>query len=128
METIRVETRRRVEGTDLEADLKTARWLARLLDAQFQLGPVKLGLDAIVGLLPGIGDVAMLLAGTYPLHVVRKHGLGRDIERRMMLNLGIDFGLGLLPIVGDLVDLAYKANLKNLKLLEKAVERRNRPG
>jgi hypothetical protein len=124
MSTIAVSVHRVDASLDLAADVKRAAWLANLLDAKFSLFGFKFGLDPIVGLIPGIGDTLMLVAGAYPIYLVRKHGLGAEFERRMKINLAIDYFGGLLPLVGDLFDASYKANLKNLALLEKAVAKR----
>ena len=114
--------------SELDADLARARWLANLMDAQFNFMGIEFGLDAIVGLVPVVGDCATALAGLYPVHVAQKHNLGKTLRARMAFNVLIDFAAGAIPVVGDLVDVAYKANLKNLKLLEKAVEKRRARG
>ena len=133
METLTVDVRRVETGSDfrpavseLEADLARARWLANLLDAQFNVMGIPFGLDAVVGLIPVVGDCATAVAALYPVHVAKKHNLGKALQARMAFNVLVDFAAGAVPLVGDLVDLAYKANLKNLKLLEKAVEKRLR--
>jgi hypothetical protein len=129
MATIAVQVQRRRDtdvGLELEADLARARRLAKLLDAQFSIAGFKFGFDAIVGLVPAVGDTIGLLAGLYPLHVARKHGLGSDVERRMLINLAIDYAGGVIPLIGDLFDASFKANLKNVALLEKAVHARKR--
>ena len=93
MATIAVQVQRHRDadvGLELEADLARARRLAKLLDAQFSIGGFKFGFDAIVGLVPAVGNTIGLLAGLYPLHVARKHKLGPDVERRMLINLAID--------------------------------------
>ena len=108
---------------DLEADLIRVRKLAKLMDAQFEIAGVKVGWDSIVGLIPVAGDIATSIVGLYPLLIASKHKLGKVVQARMAMNLAIDWGLGIVPIVGDVIDVAYKANLKNLKLLEKAVEK-----
>ena len=113
-----------VTDSELEADLVRARQLATLLAAQFEVAGFKFGMDAIVGLIPGVGDLAMTIAGMYPLHLVRKHGLGRWAMARMAGNLAIDFVVGSVPVLGDLFDAAFKANLKNLAILERAVAAR----
>lgn len=113
--------------SELEADLARARWLANLLDAQFNFMGVQFGLDAIVGLIPVVGDVVTSVAGLYPVHLAKKHNLGKTVQMRMAFNVLMDFAAGAVPVIGDLVDVAYKANLKNLKLLEKAAEKRLRP-
>lgn len=109
---------------DLEADLRRARQLATMLDAQFEVAGIKFGMDAIVGLIPGIGDIATTLIGAYPLYVARRHGLGKWVTARMAGNLALDFVAGSVPVLGDVFDVAYKAHLKNLNLLEKAAEQR----
>ena len=60
------------------------------------------------------------------MHLAQKHNLGKALQMRMAFNVLMDFAAGAVPVIGDLVDVAYKANLKNLKLLEKAAEKRRR--
>ena len=124
MGTIAVNVRRRDESLDLEADLQRARWLANLLDAEFSFAGIKFGLDAIVGLVPVFGDTISFAAGMYPIFLARKHKLGKTVELRMWANLLVDYVGGLVPIVGDAFDVAFKANLMNVDLLEKAAGRR----
>ena len=111
---------------DLDVDLARARKLAQLMDSQFSLAGVKFGLDALVGLVPVVGDTLTALASLYPIYVARRHNLGTTVQARMALNVFADWLPGLIPVVGDLIDVAYKANLKNLKLLEKAAEKRRK--
>lgn len=96
------------------------RW-AVLLDSAFRIPGtnIRFGLDALVGLFPGLGDlasplftVALLLEGT-------RRRLPPVVLARMVLNAGIDMLLGLVPLVGDAADVAWKANLRNLALLER---------
>lgn len=127
METVTVNARRVGEAPrplDLVADLARARKFAYLMDSQFSVAGVQFGLDALVGLIPGIGDTLTALASIYPIWIARKHDLGTNVQVRMAVNVLIDWLPGLIPVVGDLIDVAYKANLKNLKLLERAAERR----
>jgi|SRR5690349_3105777 hypothetical protein len=126
MATLAVQVQRRWDSDtsfELEADLARARRLATLLDSQFSIAGIKFGFDAIIGLVPAVGDTIALLAGLYPIHVARKHKLGRDVEHRMIVNLAIDYVGGIVPILGDLFDVAFKANLMNVALLEKAAAR-----
>ena len=109
---------------DLVADLDRARRLARLLDSEFSIGGFRFGLDALAGLIPVVGDTIGFLAGLYPIHVVRKHGLGWGLEQRMIANLLIDYVGGLLPFVGDAFDAWFKSNEMNVKLLETAARKR----
>jgi hypothetical protein len=114
---------------ELEQDIERARKLARLMDAQFNFAGVEFGLDAIVGLIPVAGDCITAAASLYPIYLARRHNLGRTVQLRMGFNVLVDLLPGLIPVVGDIIDVAYKANLKNLKLLERAAEkRRGKPG
>ena len=129
MATIAVNVQRRESTSQtshesLETDLERARRLAHLLDAQFSIAGFRFGLDAIVGLVPAVGDTIAMLAGLYPLHVAKKHGLGKQWERRMVANLLLDYVVGMVPVLGDVFDATFKANIKNVKLLERAVRDR----
>ena len=108
---------------ELEADLARVRQVAKLLDSQFEIAGFKFGWDAIIGLVPVVGDLAMAAVGVYPLMVARKHNLSKFVRARMISNLLIDWALGSVPLVGDVIDVGFKAHLKNAALLETAAER-----
>jgi hypothetical protein len=109
---------------ELLADLARARTLATWLDAQFEVAGVKFGFDAIIGLVPGVGDTITSLIALYPIWVAKRHGLGKALQARMAFNVFVDWLPGLVPVVGDLIDFFYRENLKNLKLLDRAVDNR----
>lgn len=124
---VRVDVRRAEEAPalsqaipDLEADLRRAKWLADWLDTKFELGGVRFGLDGIVGLIPVVGDTLGALAGVYPIWVARRHRLGKAVQARMALNLLTEWAVGAVPFVGDAFDVAFKANVRNVRLLERA--------
>jgi hypothetical protein len=126
-QAVRVNVRRRMDtpggAADIWTDLARAEALAKLMDAQFEVAGLKLGADAIIGLVPVAGDALSFAIGMYPVYIARKHKLGRRVIARMMLNLGIDFVIGSIPVAGDFFDVLHKANLKNLALLQQAVNR-----
>ena len=104
----------------LTIDKKTER-LGWLLDDLFRV-PVlgwRFGLDALIGLIPGIGDTSTALASFYILASAVRHGVPKITLLRMGLNIGIDYLLGSLPIVGDVADAWWKSNKKNIALLRK---------
>jgi hypothetical protein len=109
---------------DLAADMRRAWALANWMDAQFEVAGIKFGYDAIIGLVPGIGDTISMLAALYPVYVARKHKLGRVVMGRMLVNVGVDWLAGAVPLLGDVLDVGFKANLKNVQLLEQAAKRR----
>ena len=101
------------------------RW-AVLLDSAFRVPGtrIRFGLDAIIGLIPGVGEMSTpVFAGLILLQAVRMR-LPLIVQARMVLNAAIDMLIGLVPVLGDLLDIGWKANLRNLSLLE----RHARPG
>lgn len=108
---------------DEDNKLASVRAIARVMDTAVELpGGIKLGLDAILGLLPGVGDTISSAIGGYIVMVAAKMGIPRAVVWRMVLNLGVDAVIGLIPFAGDLLDIAWKANVKNVRLLEQALE------
>ena len=111
----------RFTGSTLETDLVRARQIAELLDTKFELAGVRFGLEGILGLVPVVGDTLGTLAGVYPIWIANRHKLGKSVQAKMAANLLVEWGGGLIPWVGDFFDVAFKANIRNYRLLEKAV-------
>jgi hypothetical protein len=93
--------------------------LSRWMDAAFEVPGLgwRFGWDALIGLVPGVGDAATTLVALYIVALAGKVGLPRVTVARMGLNVAIDMLFGSLPLVGDLFDVYYKANLRNAALL-----------
>ncbi len=117
-----------VAHDELQADVARAAALAKLMDSQVEVMGIKFGADAVLGLVPGIGDAVAMAISCYPIHLARKHDLGRVVQARMAKNVLIDGVVGIVPLVGDIFDVVFKANIKNVRLLEKAVAERQRKG
>ena len=102
-----------------EARLKRVRLLSRLLDEQFRIPGTRyrVGLDGLLGLIPGVGDAAGALLSTYILYEAMRLGASSTVLLRMVANIGIDTVGGAIPVVGDIFDIAWKANKKNAALL-----------
>lgn len=98
--------------------------LEQRLDRKFSVLGVEFGTDAIVGLVPFVGDLITSLTGLYIIHQARKLGATRWTMTRMLINWGIDTGIGAVPVVGDVFDVMFKSNTKNVKLLIADLERR----
>ncbi len=101
---------------EIEESLDRLGWV---LDDLFRI-PVlgwRIGLDAIVGLIPGVGDTATTVASLYVLGSAVRYRVPKVTLLRMGLNLGIDYALGSLPLVGDFFDAWWKSNQKNVALL-----------
>ena len=107
-----------------EAKLIKLEALANLMDARFKLPiiPVPIGLDTIIGLIPGIGDTISLgVAGTI---VTGTHRLGvsKHLLIAMGVNIFIDWLIGLIPIIGDLFDIGWQGSVKNVRLARAYLE------
>ena len=97
--------------------------IARAMDSQFEIAGVKFGWDSIVGLVPVAGDVVSALVGVYPILIAKKHNLSKVTRLRMAANFAMDLAFGAVPLAGDVFDVAFKANMKNLALLEREAEK-----
>lgn len=98
--------------------VRRLRSLAWLLDNSIPLpGGYRIGLDALIGLVPGIGDAIGALISAYIVNEARRLGAPRSVLLRMMSNVMIETVVGAIPFAGDLFDAAFKANTRNLALL-----------
>jgi Domain of unknown function (DUF4112) len=116
-------TRSVVPPAALPIDAAAARRLERLawwLDSSIPLpvGQWRIGLDALIGLVPGIGDLIGILLSSYILWEAARIGIPRALLVRMAGNVAIEGIVGAVPILGDLFDAAWKANQRNVRLLE----------
>jgi hypothetical protein len=112
-------------GTHEPAHLGRLRGIARLLDTAFQVPGTRFrfGLDALIGLVPGIGDAVGAMFSTYIIFRAARLGTPTSTLARMLVNVGIDTIVGEVPLLGDLFDFGWKSNTKNLALLEEHLQR-----
>jgi hypothetical protein len=105
--------------------LARARTLARLLDSAARVPGtnIRFGADAVIGLIPGLGDIGGAALAGYLVILAQRLGVPRAVVLRMLANVAVDTIAGSVPVIGDLFDVAYKSNLKNVALLERALER-----
>lgn len=112
-------------------DFRQIEWISKLMDAQFTVPGTnfKFGLDGIIGLIPGAGDISTFAISAYLLSIMAKNGASGYVMARMVVNVIIDAIFGMIPVLGDIFDIAFKANMRNLKLMrEHYVEGRHRGG
>jgi hypothetical protein len=112
------------------AKMAQARALAKLLDRAVRIPGtnVRLGLDALLGLIPGGGDLAGAIFSGYLILLGSRMGLPSHVMMRMIANVAIDTIVGTVPILGDLFDVAWKSNTRNLALLEQFADSPTPPG
>src|SRR5918995_7177195 len=106
------------QQANVEKSLDRLGWL---MDDLFRI-PVlgwRFGLDALIGLVPGLGDTSTTLVSFYILAAAVRYRVPKITMLRMGLNIGIDYLFGSLPLVGDLADAWWKSNRKNLDLLKR---------
>lgn len=107
-------------SVDAAAKLARLRKLAWLLDAQFGLPGTKFrfGINSLFGLAPLAGDVLLGVVSLYIVNEARTLGVPPAILGRMLANIAVEVVGGAVPVLGDLFDMAFKANLRNLALLD----------
>jgi hypothetical protein len=98
--------------------------LSRLLDTAFRIPGTdwRFGLDPIIGLIPGLGDVVGGGVSTYILYLAARAGAPRSVLARMLVNIGLDTVLGAIPLLGIVFDVGYKANTRNAALLRRYLD------
>jgi uncharacterized protein DUF4112 len=109
-----------VGTTDQIPRLERLRTVSRLLDSAFPIPGTRyrFGLDALIGLVPGLGDAVSAVFSGYIILQASSLGAPRSVVTRMIANVAIDTLVGWIPVAGDLFDVAWKSNLKNMALLE----------
>ena len=97
------------------------RRLARVMDSAVGVPGTRLrfGLDAVLGLIPGVGDVVGAAASGYVVLAAARLGAPASVLVRMLLNVGVDTLVGTVPLLGDLFDLGFRSNSRNVALLER---------
>ena len=97
------------------------RALARLLDSAVRVPgtSVRFGLDSLIGLIPGLGDLAGAAMSGYIVLAAARLGVPPAILTRMLLNLGLDTLVGTIPLLGDLFDVGFRANVRNAALIDR---------
>jgi hypothetical protein len=107
-----------VDVVDVDEELARIERLVEILDTWFAIPGtnVRVGLDSIVGLIPGVGDTVMLLANVHVAERLSRLGLPATVRLRMYGNVLIDLVVGAIPVLGDIFDVAFKSNVRNLAL------------
>ena len=101
-------------------DLERLRVITRLFDQAIGIPgtPWRIGLDPLFGLVPGLGDIAGAVVAVYALNVGRLLGVPLELQLHMLTNIALDAVIGTVPVIGDLFDFVYKAQTRNLALID----------
>jgi hypothetical protein len=113
-------TKKPTASADAEPRLVFARFVAELLDQRFTIPgtSIRIGLDPIIGLIPGVGDTLANLAGSAILLVGAQFRLPKVVLLRMALNVALNTLIGAIPVIGDLFSIWFRSNVRNARLLE----------
>ncbi len=108
--------------------IEQLRRIAELFDGQFRIPgtDIEFGLDAIIGLVPGIGDLISGGISMWMIREARQLGAPRWLIARMVWNVAVDVTVGAVPVLGDMLDVAWKANRMNMELLRRHFEKSSR--
>ena len=110
-------------NNDPHARMQRVDKIASLLDKRWRIFSIPIGVDALLGLIPGIGDSVGVLLSSYILYEAHKIGVPLSTKIRMGWNIGVDWLIGLIPLLGDVFDIGWKANLKNAELMREHLAR-----
>ncbi|HUS00835.1 MAG TPA: DUF4112 domain-containing protein [Chitinophagaceae bacterium] len=104
----------------LNPSLNHIRSLAKLMDSKFMIPGtrIRFGLDALIGLIPGAGDLSTFAVSGYMVMIMAKNGASGFVLSRMIINILVDAIIGAIPFIGDIFDIAFKANNRNMRLME----------
>lgn len=113
---------------EVQVRVERLKRLAKALDWKFRVPGTRwrFGLDPVIGLVPGVGDSLGAVLSLWIVVEARRLGVPNTTVARMLANVGVDFVVGSVPLLGDLFDAGFKANMKNVDLLERAMGRRPR--
>jgi hypothetical protein len=116
----------RYSATEAEESIARLEGLGRLMDGAFVLPGtnIRLGLDVIIGLVPVAGDVVSGVISSYLIWEARQLGAPKWLIARMIANTLLDTAVGAIPVLGDAFDVMFRANMKNMALLRRYIEKR----
>jgi hypothetical protein len=112
-------------GRDPQSIRRRLEMMEQVLERAFVLPGTnqRIGLDAVLGVVPVLGDLISAALGAWIVWEARNLGMSRWQIARMSANVGVDTALGAIPLVGDLFDIVFRSNSRNLKIIRKHLDR-----
>jgi len=97
--------------------------IAKLMDSQIRVPVIglRIGADAIIGLVPGVGDIVSGAIGAYLIYEAQRLGIPRSAVLRMVANIAFDTAIGAIPVAGDIWDFFFRANDRNMQILARHI-------
>jgi uncharacterized protein DUF4112 len=116
-------------GSDAQSVRHRVEAMEKLLERMFVVPGINkpIGLDVILDLIPGIGDVAAAVLGAYIVWEAKNLGMSKSQMARMAGNVGFDFALGLIPWIGAIPDFFFRSNTRNLRMIKRHLDKHH-PG
>ncbi|WFR94296.1 DUF4112 domain-containing protein [Rhizobium tumorigenes] len=115
----RTDTGQAMQRHELVSRLRRTHGIARLMDSAIRIPGtgISFGADSVMGLIPGIGDAGGALIGLVIVNEARRLGVSNQLLLKMLGNIGLDTVAGSVPLIGDLFDVYFKSNRRNVQLL-----------
>ena len=106
-----------------EAAQRRLQRIAKLMDSQIRVPVIglRIGADAIIGLVPGVGDIVTGAIGAYLIYEAQRLGIPRSAVLRMVANIVFDTAIGAIPFAGDIWDFFFRANDRNMQILARHI-------
>ncbi|MET0749163.1 MAG: DUF4112 domain-containing protein [Rhizobium sp.] len=113
------EASRAIERPEVLRRLRRVHAIARVMDTAIRIPGtgIRFGADSVMGLVPGVGDAGGALVGLVIVNEARRLGVPNQLLVRMLANIGLDTFAGSVPLIGDLFDVYFKSNWRNMELL-----------
>jgi hypothetical protein len=112
-----------METSTVSQDIQALEGLAHIMDSAIVIPgtSIRVGIDSLIGLIPGIGDTISALISSYIVQQASKYNLPWHLKLHMAFNIFMDWLIGIVPLIGDLFDIGWKANIRNVELLKKHI-------
>ena len=123
MHSVHATDQRIADLKDREEACRRLQRIAKLMDSQFRVPVIGLrfGADAILGLIPGFGDIVTGAIGAYLIYEAHRMGIPRSALLRMIANIALDTAIGTIPVAGDICDVFFRANNRNMQILARHI-------
>ena len=113
----------------LPTEVRMLDYMSHLMDSRFRIPgtQIRFGLDAVIGLVPGLGDIVSFAMGSALIIGMVRHGASVRMVLKMLWNLAVDTLIGLFPVLGDIFDVWFKSNRRNYRIFTEYVKQNKKP-